>query len=513
MRLAKTLSVLSLLLTSYGALAESALDSFRNQDLNDYALGLAFTVAQNPYIGASPTTVIYPILATVEHSSFTRSRLLIRGENIGVRFVTDNDWEFGLVGRVQTLGTGAGDNADLQGVRDRGWAIESGPLLGWRGSPVHLQIRSYWELPNRHSGATTELEFSYPQHLDRGFIVPAVRISYLSDAYNGYYFGVTEQESTASRPVYQPGSATNIWAGVSFGYELTPDWLLRGSIGLEQLDDSIQDSPLVGRDRLWSASIAIAHKANLFVPRDAGSGQKEREFEIRLSTLNGAIDTRVTRDSDDGQPGDAVDLENFLASADRKTVTQFDGIVRISYYHRIELGAFRLTRQASTAIQDDLSFGDQNYPAGTQIQSEVKTGLIRLAYAYSLLRDGQKELGVSAGLSYFSFETSISEAGSPEIERLSASAPLPTFGAFATALIKGKWQLSADARVFALDFDRYDGFMSYASVGLERKFGDIVGVGVGYDFYSLNLSVNKLGDTGAFDFVYQGPKLFVNLAF
>ena len=122
-------------LASARAHAGPLMDYIREYDLNDYALGLAFSSSQNPYVGTSRSSFVYPYLTSFTHSAFTRNWLLIRGENVGFRVVTDKQWEFGLVGRVQTLGPGSDDIEELVGIDQKAWAVEAGPLIGWRGWP------------------------------------------------------------------------------------------------------------------------------------------------------------------------------------------------------------------------------------------------------------------------------------------------------------------------------------------------------------------------------------------
>lgn len=118
-----------------------------------------------------------------------------------------------------------------------------------------------------------------------------------------------------------------------------------------------------------------------------------------------------------------------------------------------------------------------------------------------------------AGLSYIRFDGAIREAGAEAPERRSAEAPLPTVGAFATVSLREKWQLSADANVFALDFDRYSGLMSYLTFGLDRRFGESLSVGLGYNFYSLRLNSKDKNLGGKLDLRYHGPKLYLGLTF
>ncbi len=501
------------LLASGSARAGPLLDYIRNYDLNDYALGVSLSVSQNPYAGASNSTIAYPYLTSFTHSAFTDDWLLIRGENIGFRYVTKSDWEFGLISRVQTLGPGSNDNDELLGLEERRWAIEAGPLIGWRRWPVHVQFRSYWEVPNRHDGATSEIEFSLPRDLERGYFVPGVKFTYMSDDYSDYYFGVSDLETTPSRPAYEPGAVTNTWVGFTLGYELSPHWLLSTTVGLEFLDSAVTASPIIERDQTWSASIGLAYNADLFEPREYDDDRQQQTIEIRLGAFNSTIDTEVIRDASAGQPGDEIDLEDFLGIADRETIFQLDALFRIGYYHRLELGYFELQRRSPTTLERDVNFGDQTFLAGTEVETSMQTEVLRLAYSYSIMRDQQKELGVTAGLSYSRFETALRAEATQQAEQLEVEVPLPTLGVFGSVALGSKWRLGADIQVFALDFDRYDGFMSYLSLGLDRKFGDVISLGLGYTFYGLRLEAKDEDLRGTFRMRHYGPKLYLSFLF
>jgi outer membrane scaffolding protein for murein synthesis (MipA/OmpV family) len=489
------------------------MDYIREYDLNDYALGLAFSHSQNPYVGASESTFAYPYLTSFTHSAFSRSWLLIRGENIGLRFVTDSQWEFGLVGRVQTLGPGSDYTEELVGIDDIDWALEAGPLLGWRGWPVHMQFRTYWEMPNRHSGTTSELEFSLPREYARGFFVPAVKLTHMSSGYTDYYFSVGDAESSPSRPAYETGDATNIWAGFALGYELSPRWLLKTSIGVEYFDDTIAASPIIDRDRQWAGTVGLAYNANVFVPRDHEALQRNPAVEFRLGAFNSSFDTEVQRSGAEGQSLEDIDIENLLGVADRKTMSQVDVRVRAGFYHRFQLNYLQSERNATTTLEQDLVLGDRTITAGSEVATATEWTLARFSYVYSLMRDGQKELSVKAGASHVRFSAELDEVGGQQPERLQFDTALPAFGAMGSLTLGGNWRLGADVDVFALDFDRYSGFMVFLGVDLERRFGEFFGVGAGYNFHSLRLTAKDEELGGEFDLRYQGPTLYFSFAF
>ena len=489
------------------------IDYIRNYDLNDYSLGLAYSNSQSPYLGSDNSTFVYPYLTSFDHSAFTNDWLLIRDENLGLRFVTDSQWEFGLLGRFQGMGTGIDTDDKLEGINEKNWALEVGPLIGFRRWPINMQFRSYWELPNRHDGTTSELEFSLPLKYDWGFIVPAVRLSYLSEAYADYYFSVSEGESTPTRPAYQVGAATTVWAGFSMGYQLADRWLLKSNLGVEYLDSSISASPIVDNDRLWSASVGLAYNADIFVPRDYENRESGYAFEFRLGAFSSSISTTVEQTAGDGQSQDTVDLENLLNAAENKTFLQLDGSFRINYYHQLQVGYFSLERQSSTTLENDLSLGDEIYVAGTEIETSSDFSLLRFSYAYSLMHDGQKELGVKAGLSYVRFEAQLGEIGAQEKQHMKASAPLPTIGVLGELSLGENWALGADLDLFVLDFNRHSGYMGFLTIDLERKFGEVFRAGIGYNLYALGLSAKDKDLGGKLDLRIHGPKAYVSFTF
>lgn len=500
------------LLASESSFGGAILDYIRDYDLNDYSLGISVASSQSPYVGAPNSVIAYPYLTSFRHSAFTDDWLLIRGENVGFRYINKSDWEFGLIGRVQTLGFGGTETDELRGLDARRWSLEVGPIVGYRGLPVHMQARSYWEVLDRHSGTTSEIEFSLPRQFARGHIVPSVKFSYLSDRYSRYYFGVADYEATTTRPAYEPGSAVNIWAGLSLGYTLTPKWLLSTTVGVEFLDDAISASPIVARERQLSVSVGLAYNTDLFEPAVSDSSDEDR-FEIRLGAARSASETKVRRDAENGTPGEIVDLEEVLGIADRETVYYFDSVFRLARFHRLELSYFDLQRRSPKILEQDVQFGEQEFLAGTEVETTMSSEVARFAYSYSLMRDEQKEVGVSAGLSYSRLETRMVATATQEAELQAVDALVPTIGIFGSVALGAQSRLSVDINAFALDFDQFDGYTAFINVGLDRKFSEHLAAGLGYSFYGLRLKSQDDSLRGSLSLRHYGPKLYLSAFF
>jgi outer membrane protein len=506
--------IVSILLAAESASGGDALDYIRNYDLNDYAFGVAVSTEQNPYIGAKNGTIAYPYLTSFRDSAFTDDWFLIRDGGLGGRWVSESGWELGAIARVQTLGLGNQESENLLGIADRKWAVEAGPTVGWRGWPVHINWTTYFEPTDRHTGSISQLVLSWPIEWSRGYLVPSVEATYQSSDYADYYYSVTAAEATASRPQYAPGAATNTALRIRWGYELSNDWLLSGRLGVELLDSEISASPIVDRDRIWSATLGLAYNADIFQPRDYdGSAPRTPQFDFKVGAFRDHIDSQVKRDTSGGVPGFAVDLEEILGAPGEKTVLQLEGILRIGHYHRLELGYFELNRDALVTLENDINFGDEIFPAGIEVESRMKAKTLTLSYGYSLIRDAQKEIGVMGGVHYTSFDTNIASAASGQAERSHAAIPLPIIGAFASFFLREKLTVNAKLQIFRTDFDRYEGSLNYATLDIQRRFGERVSLGLGYSYYDMKLSSSDNDVNGYLKVRHNGPMIFLTAGF
>jgi len=496
------------------AVAGQMLDYIRNYDLNDYAFGVSFSSSQNPYVGGENNVFAYPYLTSFRDAAFTDDWLVLREGDIGVRWVSKTGLQLGLVGRLQTLGFGNSEAPVLRGVASPKWTIELAPTIGWRAWPVHIDFKAYTEVMGRHDGWASQLSFSLPYENSRGYIVPSVRLIRQSEDYTNYYYGVAPSEERPARPAYQPGEAMNTAINVRFGYELSEKWLLSGHVGIEYLDSEISNSPIVDEESIWSASLGLAYNSDIFQPRDSGGQRWEQPpFEIKIAAFNDSIDTKIVHDTADGVEGSEIDLEDLLGMPDEETVMQLDAIFRVGQYHRLEFGYFELSRNGLATLEEPINIGDVEFPAGTEVRSGFDTKITRLSYAYTLMKDEQKELGVMAGVHYSRFKTEISATETDQRVSSNAVAPLPVIGVHGLLALGQKFSLGAKIQLFRLRFDRYKGSLNYLTLDLQRPIGDTFSLGVSYTYYTVNLDSSDDDLRGSLKVTHQGPALFINAAF
>jgi hypothetical protein len=75
-----------------------------------------------------------------------------------------------------------------------------------------------------------------------------------------------------------------------------------------------------------------------------------------------------------------------------------------------------------------------------------------------------------------------------------------------------KAKLAARLQLFRMDFDRYEGSMTYFTLDIQRQFSKRFSAGIGYNYYRMNISSNKSDVNGYLKLLHQGPVAFLMLS-
>ena len=180
-----------------------------------------------------------------------------------------------------------------------------------------------------------------------------------------------------------------------------------------------------------------------------------------------------------------------------------------------------MSRDNSRTFDRDIEWGGDVYPVGAKVDAEFSFTVIEVAYEYAFLRRDNYELDASIGLHYTDLSSSlkakVEASGGTLTEDISNSAsvaaPLPVFG------LRGIWDLShnfwldATAQFFALSIDQYDGNLQDYRVLVTWQPKTWLGVGLGYNRFSIDVDVDTSNFDGSLDWTYSGPMLFYSASF
>ena len=269
---------------------------------------------------------------------------------------------------------------------------------------------------------------------------------------------------------------------------------------------------------LLAAVVASGTWSSAAVAKDADF--LDDPFYISLGTYILATDTKLQVNGRD-LVGDKINLEKTFGEADTNRF-RVDGYWRFADRHKLRFVWFDWNATRQKTIKEDIEFDGEVFPAEARVRYDGSFAVYELAYEYAFLRRENYELTGSFGIHYtelsYELKASLDVNGDPIGDgalkgSASVDAPLPVFGLRALWNIGGDFWLDASAQYFALSIDEYDGNLQDYRVAVTWQPRKYLGVGLGYNAFSVNVDVDKDRFDGSLDWTYRGPQIFYSASF
>ena len=244
-------------------------------------------------------------------------------------------------------------------------------------------------------------------------------------------------------------------------------------------------------------------------------------FQVAVGTFIITSEPEVALNGDTSS-GDKVDFDEALGGGD-STRVRLDSFWRFgdTGRHKLKAIVFDMSRSNSRTFEDDIEWGGDVYPASAKIDAEFNFTVIEVAYEYAFLQREKFELDGSFGLHYTDLSSSLKARAAVSGGQLnedisnsaSVAAPLPAFG------LRGIWDLShnfwldATAQYFALSIDDFDGNLQDYRVLVTWQPKKWLGIGFGYNMFSVDVDVSKDRFDGSLDWTYSGPMIYYSASF
>ena len=495
-----------ILVTAAPADAQGLRDYLDTIDLNEYSLGLNFYMSKSTFAGVDDFMIAFPAPSSYEHAVMTDNPLFIRDASIGLRKVTDSGWTYGGLAKIQALGYGSNESEALLGMRQRGWTVQAGGLVGRRLGPVQADLFASHDILGEHNGMEASLKVAWPFIRKSWYIVPELRLTWESKDLINHYFGVRPEEALPGRPAYAPGAAFTPEVGIDWNWRFSPSWYASVAGSVEFLPDEIRNSPVVDEDVTWRVMLSLSYSQDAFI--EPGDNEPANsQFEIGLGAF--FVDAESNMDFLGANPGPPLEENQQLDAS--KIMVPIDLTWRLGRFHQLELSYFQLRRSSTTDLDADTDIGGVTFPGGQAVTTDFDTDVLRLGYGFALLRDEQKEFTLFGGLHMT--DVGYRVRGSGESVLASSKAFLPVIGARFNAWLTQQIALGVRLDLFELDVDQHSG--SLLDFGFEGRyrFNERWSAGAGYRFYRQDINSGEDSFLGDYRFQYRGPVAFLRIRF
>lgn len=231
-------------------------------------------------------------------------------------------------------------------------------------------------------------------------------------------------------------------------------------------------------------------------------------FTAGLYAPRSAVNALVTPAG--GGTGVGVDFENTLGLAERSITGNASFLWRISDRWRLETEYFRLNRDATRTLSEDVDWNGGTLTAGTTVESTFNFFDFRISGGYSFYKTRDKELGVGAGLHLTGMKVSIEAAGTVSGEgEGEVLAPLPVLSLYANIALTDEWALRLRTDWLSLTYGDYSGDLTSAALDVIYQPWRHVGFGFGMRSYLLDLEMEDTDWRGRARVAFNGPTLYV----
>lgn len=237
-------------------------------------------------------------------------------------------------------------------------------------------------------------------------------------------------------------------------------------------------------------------------------------FSLRIGSYNVRdSSTRVRVDSSGGVVGTVLDFEDTLDVDSTADVTRLDGYYRFNPRHRLEFSYFKVDRDGTATLLEDVEFGDEVFATGARVETNIENEVFKLSYSYSFIHQSQYEFGIGAGLHVASKELGMELSSSAQEERVDGTAPLPVFGFRGRYDLTPKLSVQGKYDIFIVDTDNYDGTFSDFMLSLEHQTTRNVGLGVGFNRVNFDFEADDGEFRGEIESSNNGWLVFVMVGF
>jgi len=258
------------------------------------------------------------------------------------------------------------------------------------------------------------------------------------------------------------------------------------------------------------ANGAVADEINLL----------EQRVQLSLGTFSNASSLDIRVDGEGGETGTTVDWGDTFGDED-KTRGRLDALWRITDRHHLRLMYTDYSRSRSATIEDDIEWQGDLIPVGVSAEGTVGFEIFEAAYEYAFMKSAEFELAGSLGFHYTSFEASLTaevdaDGQQGTVQRggtAKANAPLPVVGARTLWRFRDNFYLDFLGQAFYLSIDDYDGTILNARAAVTWQPKALLGLGIAYDWFRVDVDVDRASFTGSMDWTYRGPQIFFNLSF
>jgi len=241
-------------------------------------------------------------------------------------------------------------------------------------------------------------------------------------------------------------------------------------------------------------------------------------FTVAVGAFRSSNSFKVQAEGVVGDIGDEIDFDDSLGVDDVSTLVNAQLRWKFSSSRRWSVwGQYFSNNATGTATLDrDYDWDDVIFRQGSYAEAGVDLSIARLFFGRSFVLNDQHDFGVGLGIHYLDLSSFIeAEAlvndGSTGVRRADVGADgiLPNIGTWYNFSPAKRWLLHARVDWISANVGNYDGSLWNVGAGVNFQAWRHFGFDLSWQYFNLDVNVDKTDWTGGANLRYNGPVISV----
>jgi hypothetical protein len=235
----------------------------------------------------------------------------------------------------------------------------------------------------------------------------------------------------------------------------------------------------------------------------------EDRLRLEVNLLGASPSTKLRVDESPTEPGTEINAEDDLGLDDFQLLPQVELTLLPGERHLIRLSRFAIDRSATTHLEKNISFDDQDYLVGERVDSILNLTMFGLTYGYRFIVAPRGEISASFGIQIADVEANAVVRSRVVRESESGVAPLPLLGFEGRFDFSPRWAMEARVQYLTVNEQNVDGSILDARLAVSWRVNPYLALGLGYRTFQIDVDSADEDTPGFVDLAVAGPLLFV----
>jgi len=177
---------------------------------------------------------------------------------------------------------------------------------------------------------------------------------------------------------------------------------------------------------------------------------------------------------------------------------------------------FKSSDSGKAVLAEDIEWGDVVFGAGSDAAAGINFSVTRIFFGRQLNTRKSHDFGIGGGFHWLEIgafiegEILINGTSSAARRSVSEGALLPNIGAWYKYSISPRWALRTRLDLLSADVGDYDGLLVNVALGVNYQAFEHFGVGVNYNYFELDVSIDKSDWRGNIETTYDGVYVYAS---